>query len=92
MEFTILFIQRRIEAVQTFSPRQCVHQRLEWVRSQDPRVAAAEVLRATRERAARKAKRYKLIFWKVWTTSVFYKCLGWHVAPPIASDTNAQHV
>ena len=48
--------------------------------------------RTTKERAARKAKRYKLIFWKVWTTSVFYKCLGWHVAPPIASDNNAQHV
>ena len=44
-EFSILFIQRRVEAVRTFSPRQYAQQRLEWVRSQDPRVAAVEVFR-----------------------------------------------
>ena len=34
VEFSILFIQRRVEAVRTFSPKQCVQQKLDWVRSQ----------------------------------------------------------
>ena len=72
-----------------FSPRGYALQTLEAIRSQDPRVAAGTLL----ENAGRRFKRWKLIFWKVWTTSVFYKCMGWQVqAPPIASDTNAQHV
>ena len=65
---------------------------METIRSQDPRLAATAVFETAKENAGKKLKRWKLIFWKVWTTSVFYKCLGWNVAPPIATDTNAQHV
>ena len=93
MELSILFAQWRVEAVRTFSPRGYTLQTLEAIRSQDLIVAAGMLLENAKGRAGRRFKQWKFIFWKVWTTSVNYKCMGWQVqAPPIASDTNAQHV
>ena len=93
MELSILFAQWRVEAARTFSPRGYALQTLEAIRPQDLIVAAGTLLENAKGRDGRRFKRWKLIFWKVWTTSVNYKCMGWQVqAPPIASDTNAQHV
>ena len=92
----MLFAQRKIEAARSANPVEYTLQSCVAICTTDPRVHARRMLELLKERARRKTKRSRLILWKIWTTSVFYKCVdkssGTKAPQNYAIEKNTQNV
>ena len=92
----MLFAQRQIEAARSANPAEYTLQSCVSFCTTDPRVLARRMLERLKEHARRRTKRSRLIMWKIWTTSVFYKCVdkasGTMAPQNYASEKNTQEV